>query len=189
MSKTTSMLVVRETLTRLCSFAKHESRPEVPTPVEGALTVTEAQDYIGKPWTAGPPTNRRNQMFRARPMIAGLLLAIGSVLVLVLLPKAQSREVLAILLAALGGLYAGLGLAGQSTSKFALQAGVSAVFVILSIAGLWFSPWLLALGFFAHAAWDTVHHPRALNIFVPGWYIPACLAYDTFIAMFVLAWW
>ena len=128
-------------------------------------------------------------MFRARPMIAGLLLAIGSVLVLVLLPKAQSREVLAILLAALGGLYAGLGLAGQSTSKFALQAGVSAVFVTLSIAGLWFSPWLLALGFFAHAAWDTVHHPRALNIFVPGWYIPACLAYDTFIAMFVLAWW
>ena len=81
-------------------------------------------------------------MFRARPMIAGLLLAIGSVLVLVLLPKAQSREVLAILLAALGGLYAGLGLAGQRTSKFALQAGVSAVFVILSIAGLWFSPWL-----------------------------------------------
>src|SRR2546425_13362848 len=147
MSKTTSMIVVRETLTRLCSFAKHESRPEVPTPVEGALTVTEAQDYIGKPWTAGPP--RRNQMFRARPMIAGLLLAIGSVLVLVLLPKAQSREVLAILLAALGGLYAGLGLAGQSTSKFALQAGVSAVFVILSIAGLLFIPWLLALGFFA----------------------------------------
>jgi hypothetical protein len=128
-------------------------------------------------------------MFRTRPMIAGVLLAIVSVFVLALLPKAQSRDVLAILLAALGGIYTGLGLAGHSPSKFALQAGVSVLFVLLSIAGLWFSPRLLALGFFAHAAWDTVHHPSALNIFVPGWYVPTCLAYDILIGMFVLAWW
>ena len=127
-------------------------------------------------------------MFRAKPVIAGVLLAIGSVLILASLPKAQSREVLAVLLAALGGVYAGLGLAGHSTNKFALQAGVSVLFVIVSIAGLWFSPWLLALGFLGHAAWDTAHHSRALNIAVPGWYIPTCLAYDTFIAVFILTW-
>ena len=128
-------------------------------------------------------------MFRPRPMIVGMLLAVASALVLALLTKAQGREVLAVVLAALGGIYTGLGLAGESGGKFAVQAGVSVLFVAFAIAGLWFSPVLLAVGFFAHAAWDTVHHPRALNIRVPGWYIPTCLVYDILLGAFVLARW
>ncbi len=49
-------------------------------------------------------------MFRRNATITGALLAVGSIGVLMVMPKPYAREVLAIVLAGLGGLYAGLGL-------------------------------------------------------------------------------
>ncbi len=128
-------------------------------------------------------------MFQRNATITGALLAIGSIVTLMLMPRPYAREILAIVLAGLGGFYAGLGLAAADPKKFSIQAGVSVIFVALSLAGLWLSPRFLALGFLAHAGWDTAHHPSLLNIFVPAWYVPTCLAYDILVGLFILAWW
>src|SRR5579884_613984 len=79
-------------------------------------------------------------MFQRNATITGALLAIGSIVTLMLMPRPYAREILAIVLAGLGGFYAGLGLAAADPKKFSIQAGVSVIFVALSLAGLWLSP-------------------------------------------------
>ena len=126
---------------------------------------------------------------KPRPFLIGLVLALGSITLLASLPKPTACQLLAVFVAALGGIYTGLGLSVTDNGKFALQAFVSIFFLVLSLMGLWIHPRFLGVGLLAHAGWDTMHHPTYLNIFVPGWYVPTCLAYDVVLGIFVLLWW
>jgi hypothetical protein len=60
-------------------------------------------------------------------------------------------------------------------------------FVLFSLFGRWGSPAILAGGYFAHGAWDAVHHLGAIPTFLPGWYAPFCLGYDWVVAAVVAA--
>lgn len=65
---------------------------------------------------------------------------------------------------------------------------MAAAFVALSLAGLWLSRYFLAAGFLGHAVWDVAHHRRVLDIAVPRWYVPMCIAYDVPVGLFIVAW-
>lgn len=149
---------------------------------------TEQNKTIGDPLL-----DPRREYMLQRPLIRGPIVAIvgaiATAFILTLLPKQSARDVLVVLVGYFGGVYLGLGLSTDSVKKSAPEYAVSGVFFSLGLAGLWLSPWFLALACFAHAAWDAVHHPKALNIFVRPWYVPTCVVYDILMGAFVLLWW
>jgi hypothetical protein len=71
----------------------------------------------------------------------------------------------------------------------AVEFLVAGTFMYAAAAALWAdSPLVLAAGYVAHAAWDAVHHPRALSTTVRRWYPPFCMVFDVAVAAFILAW-
>lgn len=78
--------------------------------------------------------------------------------------------------AAAAGAWDGLAVEAVGLILFALVAGL----------GLrW--PWLLALGWAAHAGWDLALHSSGPQDYAPFWYPPACVGSDLLLAGFLVA--
>jgi hypothetical protein len=119
----------------------------------------------------------------------GLILAAATMVVLVLLPSDKGVDLLAILLAAVGAIYIGSALANDRPGETKLETGAALITILLALGGLWLSPYLLAIGYFLHGAWDILHHPEVIKTRIAKWVPPFCLVYDWLIAAFILLWW
>ncbi|MGH2556892.1 MAG: hypothetical protein ACRDHO_14415, partial [Actinomycetota bacterium] len=85
-------------------------------------------------------------------------------------------------------MYVGFALSDGRRKAILAEVAGAAPFLTLATLGLWWRiPLLLAVGFVGHAAWDALHHPRALDTRVRRWYVPLCLAYDVPLGVFILA--
>lgn len=85
----------------------------------------------------------------------------------------------ALALAAIGAVYPGTLLAGQSSrAVIAQEMVISAVTIGLAISGALFAPALLVLGYVLHGIWDWAHHGGHLGAQVVPWYPPFCAVVD-----------
>jgi hypothetical protein len=83
-------------------------------------------------------------------------------------------------------IYGGFAVAGAADPRWlGLEAAGLGLFGVVAWLGLRVSPWWLALGWAAHAAWDVVHLDRAQG-FVPAWYSLWCFALDLVVAGYLL---
>ena len=121
-----------------------------------------------------------------RPAAAGIILAALTAAAAFVLPADRAQDLLAVLLAAIGGAYVGIALMVRDYSLVTVEVIIALPFVLIALAGLWFSPHLLALGYFLHGLWDLVHHPRYIRSPGPWWYKPLCLVYDWIVAVVIL---
>ena len=111
----------------------------------------------------------------------GAALAVVSIAVVALLPSSWHRAAYATLLMGIAAEYTGFALIDRRLSRVVLEAAWAVTTVVAAVAGLLLSPAWLTIGFVAHVGWDLTHHGRTKLIdtrAVPGWYAPACLAYD-----------
>ena len=60
-----------------------------------------------------------------------------------------------------------------------------AVFLGVALAGLRYSPLILAAGWLFHSIWDAMHVLPALSQHAPHWYVFACLAFDVPLAVYI----
>lgn len=60
------------------------------------------------------------------------------------------------------------------------------IFAILAVLGIKRSPWFLAIGIAVHGfAWDSWHYRN--SVYMPDWYVIACLAIDVTLGAYVAA--
>lgn len=121
-----------------------------------------------------------------------LEVAIGAVLAGVLitvLRHARLENVLrfwAVALSFVAAIYSGFVLVdGAHTQWFLVEAGGFILFTILAFLGLRYSPWVLALAWFAHIAWDTLLHSQSTS-FVHQWYPAACIGFDLVAGAYII---
>ncbi len=121
-----------------------------------------------------------------------LEIAIGAILASVLvvaLRHARFERVLrfwAVALSVAAAIYVGFVLVGGAHVRwFLLEAGGFILFSVLAFLGLKYSPWVLALAWFAHIAWDALLHSQN-TAFVPQWYPAACIGFDLVVGAYII---
>jgi len=85
-----------------------------------------------------------------------------------------------LLLAAIAWIYVGFALQDGRASAVGLEGVVAFVFFAAALLGLVYTPYLIAVGFVAHALWDLLHHEGAggIGTSLPSWYPRFCAVYD-----------
>lgn len=85
--------------------------------------------------------------------------------------------------------YFGSGLSQRNLVVFATESGIALAIFITAFLGLWLSPLWLSVGYFAHGAWDFVHHSHGggAKIYFT-WFPLACLTFDWIVGAFLLLW-
>jgi len=123
------------------------------------------------------------------PGITGaLVLVLLTVLLLQILPGEQALDFLTAVLVAAGAVYVGAALAGNDNSTLALEVIAGVAFIAVALLGRWYAAGILAWGFFAHGAWDFLHH-RGIAGANAGKIFPVlCWVYDWTIAVVILLW-
>src|SRR5262245_46553972 len=101
------------------------------------------------------------------------------------LSRSRALDFLALQLAAIAAVYAGSSLTDGRVSVVAVEVIAVSAFFTFALFGRWGSPVILAAGYFAHGAWDAIHHLGAIPTFLPDWYAPFCLAYDWIVGVFI----
>ena len=126
------------------------------------------------------------------PMIALLL---GTVLSLVLIglarmyPPRKERLVYAVGLVITALVYVVFGVAGGASAQWlAIESLGVFLYGAAAWGGLRGRPWLLAMGWAAHVAWDVLLHlSGAGSEYTPHWYPWFCVSFDLVMAGAVLA--
>ena len=125
--------------------------------------------------------------WQAKPIAVGVGLAVGAIGLAALLPQARALEFFAALLALIGAIYVGMAI--EQKQQIVFQFTVALGFMLLGLLGLWLSPWILAAGYFAHGAWDGLHHNHKMDVRLTKWYAPFCLVVDWLIGIAIAVWW
>ncbi len=118
-------------------------------------------------------------------IIVGAVVAAPVLVLVSVLSRERGLDLLAVQLAAIAAVYVGSSLADGRVSLVAPETIVAFVFFACSLFGRWASPAILAAGYFAHGAWDAVHHLGAISTLLPNWYAPFCLGYDGVVGLFI----
>jgi hypothetical protein len=121
--------------------------------------------------------------------LAGVLLGLLSIAYLAFLPEAAVTVHVSIVLAAVGTVYMGFGIADGRLEAAIMECFVAFVFWGIAILGALYSPLLLAVSFFAHALWDLAHHYGGVKTKVRIWYPPFCALYDCIVGLFLTLKW
>lgn len=120
-------------------------------------------------------------------LAAGALLGGVTLVVPILLSREAAFGFLAILLGMIGSVYLGFALADGRLGSFRAEYVGILTFTTLAVVSLVNDlPVLLAAGYLGHAAWDGIHHPRAITTTMPWWYVPLCIGYDVVVGVYVL---
>jgi hypothetical protein len=104
-------------------------------------------------------------------------------------PPERERRVYAVGLVVAALVYVGFGaVGGAGAGWLALEILGVPLYGAAAWAGLRGRPWLLALGWAAHVAWDVLLHlSGAGSEYTPHWYPWLCLSFDLVVAVAVLA--
>jgi len=116
-------------------------------------------------------------------LMAGVLLAIGFVLLARRFGRRNEMFMYALGLVIAAIIYVGFALVGAADSRW-LAIEVAGLLPYAGFAWLGIrSPWWLAVGWLAHGAWDTgLHLVAGTPAFVPGWYPVVCMGFDFLVA-------
>ena len=124
-----------------------------------------------------------------REVYIGAILAVVTAVIVMLLPKPQALDLLALILVFAAAVYIGFVLLDCRRKERILELAAFSLCAAAALLGLWFSPLILAAGFLAHGLWDSLHHPKAIQTRVVQWVPPFCLIYDWLVAVFIVWWW
>jgi len=141
--------------------------------------------------TAQPHDHSHSSVFSRRPMLTGIAVGIGSLLPHAFLSPEASLGFAAVLIALIAGIYFGFAVVNGSSGQQLIEFNVAGLFAVAGLLGLLYWPVLLAIAYFAHAAWDLAHHNRARFslVAIPQWYVPWCVVIDVIIGVGLLAIW
>jgi hypothetical protein len=62
-----------------------------------------------------------------------------------------------------------------------------AAVTMIVLAGIRYSPIIIAGGWLLHSAWDALHVLPKLSQHAPEWYVFACLSFDVAVAAYIVA--
>jgi hypothetical protein len=110
-------------------------------------------------------------------LLIALVLALGTVIAGLLIPKERAVDVFALLLFGIAAVYGGFVFADGRPREIFIELSNFAIVGALTFLGLWISPVWLAVGYFAHGGWDLAHHPiaRVVRTKFPNGMQPAVL--------------
>jgi hypothetical protein len=122
-------------------------------------------------------------------LVAGAVMAAGSVAILVSVSDDVGTQLAALALMLVYGIYVGMALVRGNTAALAVEALFALVGLSIAVLALQRSSTWLFAGYLLHGFWDLLHHLRRPvgTDNVPRWYVPACVLYDWAIAAAVLA--
>lgn len=130
-------------------------------------------------------------LLERRPLLTGLLVGVGSLLLHALLPPEASLGFAAVLVALIAGIYFGFAVVNGSPRQQLVELNVAGLFAVAGLLGPLWWPLLLALAYFGHAAWDLAHHncARLRLVSIPQWYVPWCVVIDVIVGAGLLVIW
>jgi len=120
------------------------------------------------------------------PIMVGIVLGSGLVLLVRRSTRVGEVRLLTIGLVVTALLYVVLALAGDRR-ELALETGGLAIFGALAWLGSRVSPIWLALGWAGHVAWDVGLHLERAQQVVPSWYPLFCVGFDLIVAGYLLS--
>ena len=140
---------------------------------------------------AQPHDHPHSSVFSRRPLATGVAVGIGSLLPHAFLSPEASLGFAAVLVALIAGIYFGFAVMNGSSRQQMIEFNVAGLFAVAGLLGLLYWPVLLAIAYFAHAAWDFAHHNRARFSLgaIPQWYVPWCVVIDVIIGAGLLVLW
>ena len=112
-------------------------------------------------------------------IVVGLFLGVG----FVLLSRNYARS-FAIGLVVTALIYVGLAIFKGSGRWILIELAGVAIFAVFAWLGLRKSGWFLAAGWALHPLWDAGLHDYS-TLFVPHWYIGACIGFDLLVAAYI----
>ncbi|MDR7136043.1 hypothetical protein J2X06_003261 [Lysobacter niastensis] len=129
--------------------------------------------------------------FSRRPILTGIAVGIASLLPHAFLTTEASLAFAAILIALIAGIYFGFAVVNGSSRHQWIEFNVAGLFAVSGLLGLLYWPVLLAVAYFAHAAWDFAHHNRSRLslVAIPQWYVPWCVVIDVIVGAGLLVIW
>ncbi len=122
---------------------------------------------------AGPPVNRN--------LMAAVLAATATGIIVAVLPPFLRLPLLAGLLWLTVGIYVGMALMDNRRSIKVEALGGTPVLVAALLSVAW--PWLLVAAWAAHPAWDLLHGKRVIKTKIHPRTVSFCLVYDVFVAV------
>lgn len=126
---------------------------------------------------------------KRNPGITGaLILVLLTVVVLQVLPGEQALDLLSAVLVAAAAVYVGAALAGNDRSTLALELIAGIAFIAIALVGRWYAAGILAWGYFAHGAWDFLHHREIAGAKTGKIFPVLCWVYDWAIGVVILLW-
>ena len=123
-----------------------------------------------------------------RGLLIGIILALITIITASFFPKPKEIEFFAVVLMGIATVYFGYAFSSGGPKEIIIEVTNIALFLVLTLAGLWISPLILVIGYFGHGVWDAIHRKEfpIVKTKVSEWYIYFCMVYDWVIGAFIL---
>ena len=115
--------------------------------------------------------------FSSRIFLSAIVLGVAIPAHLIL-PDDISRLTIAISIAIIAGAYIGFGANDGRPWMFPTELCIAALFGVMALLGVIWSPYMFVAALFLHGVWDLIHHNGLFGAKVPHWYIPFCVVID-----------
>ena len=124
--------------------------------------------------------------FSIVPVLFGFIAAFILGSVIYYLSAAYGHDILALLLAAIAGLYLGAAISSRVLKYILIETIPVVILFLISITGLYIHVIILSVGYFLHGIWSLFHYPfqKAINVGVA--FPLSLLAFDIGIALFTI---
>jgi len=123
----------------------------------------------------------------ALQLLAGAVACAALILLARRLAPRRELRLYAVGLVVAALIYVGFVARDASIGWLAIELAGLAVFALAALAGLKFSPWILAAAWAAHVAWDVLLHKLVETpSFVPDWYPMVCVSFDLLLAGYIV---
>lgn len=121
------------------------------------------------------------------PIVLGVICALIMIVFGRMRGRQGERQIYAIGLTAAALIYVGFALSRAGWAALRVELLGLAIFGLLTIIGLRWSPLLLAAGWVGHVVWDVLLHGDGHGGYAPAWYPIMCIGFDLFIAGYITA--